>query len=523
MALLSDSRLKTYVYNLHMNSIYINRLNAEKVRGLLILLTALLVRLIGIASRPIWYDEAFAILFAEKGLGQMLYGTLAPTGAGSADIHPLGYYTFLWGWMKLFGESLIATRLLSIFAGLASVFLVYLISRELFNQKTAETAMLISAFMPFQVHYAQEIRMYAFLALWLLLASYSFLRGSKSGNWRWWILFSLSSALAQYTHNLAAFFLIPLAVVPLVQRDWKTLRSVLISGLVAVLLYFPWLIQLPAQLSKVDQSYWVTSPDISDLFTLLVVFTSNVPLPALWILPALTIAILVLVIGLMQTIRAKYDINKANGLWVLYLSFAPPSLLFLFSQWIPVYIERALLPSGMFFCIWLAWVVQNTKLHPAGRVLTSVMLTATFGVGLYQHVMYQGFPYGPFKELTVYLRENANPNDVILHSNKLSILPAMYFDRNLPQTFIGDPPGGSTDTLAPATQQVLNIEAEADVASAVGDSERVWYIIYQRSIDEYVQAGKTTHSDIEYLDSKYILETKTVWNDLLILLYAKKP
>jgi len=494
----------------------------EKVRVILILLTALGVRLFGIISRPIWYDEAFAILFAEKGVGQMLYGTLTPTGAGSADIHPLGYYTLLWGWMKLFGESLISTRLLSIFAGLASVYLVFLISRELFNPKTAQTAMFICALMPFQVHYSQEIRMYAFLAMWLLLASYSFLRGRRSGNWRWWILFSLSCALAQYTHNLAAFFLIPLAIAPLFQQDWKTVRSVLISGLIAILLYLPWLIQLPSQLSKVDQSYWVTAPDISDLFTLMLVFTSYVPLPVSWTLPTLTIAIIILVIGSMQTIRARIHFNKTNGLWVLYLSFIPPIILFIFSQWIPVYVERALLPSSAFLCIWLAWVIQNTELHPAGRVLLPFMFAVTFGAGLYQHIAYRSFPYGPFREMTAYLRENANPDDLILHSNKLSMLPSMYFDRTLPQTFIGDPPGGATDTLALVTQQVLNIKAETTIASAVGDRERVWYIIYQQSIDEYIQAGKITHPDIEYLDARFFLESQDTWDELLVFQFTQK-
>src|SRR5215208_3825945 len=90
-----------------------------------ILILALCTRLLGIASRPIWYDEAFAVLFSEKGLSAMLYGTLAPTGAGSADIHPLGYYTLLWLWMKVFGESLVVTRLLSVMAGLISVYVVY--------------------------------------------------------------------------------------------------------------------------------------------------------------------------------------------------------------------------------------------------------------------------------------------------------------------------------------------------------------------------------------------------------------
>src|SRR5215208_5870554 len=97
----------------------------HNIRIAAILILALLIRLLGIATRPIWYDEAFSILFSEKGLSAMLYGTLAPTGAGSADIHPLGYYTSLWLWMKVFGESLVAVRLLSVVSGLFSVYMIY--------------------------------------------------------------------------------------------------------------------------------------------------------------------------------------------------------------------------------------------------------------------------------------------------------------------------------------------------------------------------------------------------------------
>src|SRR5215510_7180891 len=159
-----------------------------------ILALALVVRLLGIASRPIWYDEAFAILFSQKGPSAMLYGTLAPTGAGSADIHPLGYYTLLWLWMKIFGDSLIAVRFLSILAGVVSVYLIYLIALEaLSNIRSAQLSMLLAALAPFPIHYAQEIRMYSFLSMWLLLATYSYQRGSKSGNWRWWTLFSISA------------------------------------------------------------------------------------------------------------------------------------------------------------------------------------------------------------------------------------------------------------------------------------------------------------------------------------------
>src|SRR5512138_2460533 len=90
----------------------------------------LLARLLGILRRPIWYDEAFAILFSRTGPASMLVGTLTPTGAGSADIHPLGYYTLLWLWMRIFGESLTSVRALSVLAGLGTVLLAYALTRS---------------------------------------------------------------------------------------------------------------------------------------------------------------------------------------------------------------------------------------------------------------------------------------------------------------------------------------------------------------------------------------------------------
>jgi Predicted membrane protein len=489
-----------------------------------ILFLAFLVRLLGIASRPIWYDEAFAMLFSEKGLRAMLYGTLAPTGIGSADIHPLGYYTLLWLWMKVFGESLVATRLLSIVAGLISIYLVYLIAFEaLSDAKTARLSMLFASLAPFQIHYSQEIRMYSFLAMWLLLATYAYQRGSKTGNWRWWILFSVSAALAQYTHNLAAFYLILLALLPIFQKNWRTLRAMLFAGLGALVLYFPWAVQLPAQFSKVQNAYWVERPDISKLFTLLLVFITNTPLPASLVAGVLASALIIVIIGIIQTIRSSRQTHETEGLWLLYLSFGPPLLLFLFSQWRSVYVERALLPSGAIFCIWLAWGITKTNLPNPARYALFSLLSISSVLGIYQHITYHDFPYGPFRELDTSLQQHLEPGDVIVHSNKLSMLPAMIFDHNLPQSFIGDQPGSRTDTLASATQQVLGIKAESDIQSATRNSERVWYIIYQRSIDEYEANGFPIHPDIKYLDSQYDLKSEENWDGLRVLLYAKKP
>jgi uncharacterized membrane protein len=493
-------------------------------RIIVVLLIALLVRLLGIASRPIWYDEAFSILFSEKGLSAMLYGTLAPTGIGSADIHPLGYYTILWLWMKVFGESLVAVRFLSILTGIISVYLIYQIGLEFFSeQRPALLGALIAALAPFQIHYAQEIRMYSLMTMFLLLATLAYQRGTKTGKWRWWVVFAFAAAAAQYVHHLSAFYLIALALLPILRKDWKAFSRLVVAGIGALILYLPWALQLPAQFTKVQNSYWVERPDVSKFFTLILVYITNTPLPSRLIAAALFVALIGVTIGIIQTIQTSRKRVDKTGLWLFYLAFAPPMFLFLFSQWRPVYIERALLPSGAIFCIWLAWVLFKTNLVLPIQYSLFVLLGVASLLGIYQHITYHDFPYGPFEKLDASLRQRVEPEDAVIHSNKLSMLPALLFDRTFPQAFVGDVPGSSGDTLATATQEVLAVKAASDIASAANGAERVWYVIYQRVLDEYDPSGKSEYPDFKYLDAQYNLLSQEKWDGLQVFLYVKKP
>ncbi len=492
----------------------------RRLRVPLILALAVLTRALGILSRPIWYDEAFSILFSAKGPAAMLYGTLAPTAGGTADIHPLGYYTLLWLWMKIFGSSLPAARTLSILAGVATVGLAYLLARGLFNERLAFTASIFVALAPFPVHYSQEIRMYSFLALWLMLATYAYTRGAKDGGLKWWVLFSVSAALAQYTHNLAAFYLLPLAATPLLRRDWKSLRAVTIAGLGALTLYLPWLIQLPGQFAKVSTAYWVDRPGVGKFFTLLLVYATNLPLPNGWLFPALFIALAALTIAALQTFRRSN--RDPNALWLFYLAFAPPLLLFLVSQWTPVYIERALLPGGIIFCIWLAWALFETSLPPILRNSVTVMLALGAAIGLYQHVAYRGFPYAPFRGLDASLRERIRPGDAVVHASKLSLLPAAYFDPSLPQIFVVDAPGSNTDTLAVSTRDVLRVTAASDVEAAVGGARRVWFVVFQHHIEAYVRKGSVNHPQLEWLETDFKLDHVEEWGNIRLYQFIRK-
>ncbi|RMG87650.1 MAG: phospholipid carrier-dependent glycosyltransferase, partial [Chloroflexi bacterium] len=168
-----------------------------------ILLLALALRLINITVRTLWYDEAFAVLFAEKGLSAMLYGTLTPVAGGASDIHPLLYYSTLHIWMSLFGQNPFAVRFWSVILGLFTIYLIYVVAGLLFDRRTALIAAFITAIAPFHVQYSQEVRMYSLLGLLLLAATYCFLRAWFSAPARrWWVLFGVFAALAMYTQQL---------------------------------------------------------------------------------------------------------------------------------------------------------------------------------------------------------------------------------------------------------------------------------------------------------------------------------
>lgn len=502
-----------------------NPVLSEQTACLSVFLLALVVRCLGIASRPIWYDEAFAILFSAKGPAAMLRGTLTPDLSGAAaDIHPLAYYTVLWGWMKVFGESLVSVRMLSILFGLGILVLAYLLLRSMFAKpRLALLGALGLALSPFQVHYSQEIRMYSLLALALTGATLALWQGLHSSQWRWWLLFSFCAALAEYTQNLAAFYLVPLALTPVFLRRWDKVKATVLAGVGALVLYLPWLLQLPAQFAKIEKSYWVERPTLRNVFTTLLSYVTNLPIDERWISLALAVTLVVIALAAYQTwlaLRGQRPGAK-RGLWLAYLAFAPALLMFIVSQWRPVYVERALLPSGVIFWLWLAWALLEAGMPRFLRFINFGLLAAGILLGLIMHLSYSGFPYGPYAALDAALESRLQSGDVILHSNKLTVLPALYFAPELEQRFIADLPGADTDTLAPATQQILGIKANPSLETASSGADRIWFIIFQKSIDEALAAGLPNHPHLIWLETHFQRQTVEDWGPILLYVYSR--
>jgi hypothetical protein len=306
-------------------------------------------------------------------------------------------------------------------------------------------------------------------------------------------------------------------------RNRQSILAVALSGIAAMILYLPWLVKMPAQLTKVQVSYWVEKPTIARIFTTLLSYVTGLPLPDLFLPVGLFISILVTSIAGWQTIQA-FRTKQPGAMragWLLYLAIIPALILFVISQWTPVFIERALLVCGGVFILWVAWSLIATKLPKIIQITSIFLLFIGFSIGNYEHATYSGFPYGPFEEITNLFRKEMSADTIIIHSNKLSMIPAFYFDKTLPQIYITDQPGSSTDTLAPETRSVLEIPSSANIQSAAGDHLHIWFVIFNKAIEESQSRGLATHPHIEWLESNYTLISSRINNELLILEYVK--
>ena len=76
------------------------------------------------------------------------------------ELHPPGYYVFMFGWTRAFGTGLFSIRLPSVLLGVASVALLFALGARLFNPLTGLAAATLLAINGHQIYWSQHARMY---------------------------------------------------------------------------------------------------------------------------------------------------------------------------------------------------------------------------------------------------------------------------------------------------------------------------------------------------------------------------
>lgn len=224
----------------------------------LILLTALILRLINL-NQSLWLDEAINVVYSQK-YNFIDFLTVYSLG----DFHPPLHFGLLWIWTRFFGISEIAVRIPSVFFGVLTVWLTYLIGKNLFNEqsspkgkKTGLVAAAILAFNPLHIYYSQEARMYSLAAFAVAFSFWSlinFLQGKKYFFW----VYSASVLLILYSDYLVYLVLFA-QLIYIVWQEREKLKKFLLVGFMGGILWIPWLFIFPSQL-KTGQAAAIAVP-----------------------------------------------------------------------------------------------------------------------------------------------------------------------------------------------------------------------------------------------------------------------
>ena len=189
------------------------------------------LRVLYLTSQGIIPDESFSIF-----LGRMTSAEFVRIVWGS-EFNMVLYYTLLRWWMHLgHGEFLI--RMLGVVFATATVPVVYLLGKRLFDDRTAMLAALLLAVHPSHLMLAQRARSYPLLILLVSLASLCLVRALQKPTWTAWMAYAVLSAAAVYSHFFAVLVIAAhcLSLLYLVRRPLPGKMVLSSLALLAILL-----------------------------------------------------------------------------------------------------------------------------------------------------------------------------------------------------------------------------------------------------------------------------------------------
>jgi mannosyltransferase len=172
-----------------------------------ITILAAVLRLSTLGQQSFWYDEAFTpVHVLRAGLLATLHNVVH-----TENTPPL-WYVLEWAVSRVLGTGVVALRLLSALAGIATVPLAWLIGRELAGHRAAIATATFVAVNPLFVWYSQEARAYGLFVLTASLALLCCLRALRDPSTRHLVQFALAASLALLSHYFAVFLLIPMVL-----------------------------------------------------------------------------------------------------------------------------------------------------------------------------------------------------------------------------------------------------------------------------------------------------------------------
>lgn len=186
----------------------------ENIIILFFVLVSAAIRLYGLTSQSLWYDEGTSLTVSGENTISETINALA-TVRGSERYQPL-YFILLHLWRNVFGSTEIALRLLSVLFGALSIPFLIKTANKVGNHYYSLTVSTLYAISAFSIFFSQEVRPYSFLIfitsiqLWSI-TNILFAQDNSSIK-KYYIYFWISSGISMAASIFSALFLVSLSL-----------------------------------------------------------------------------------------------------------------------------------------------------------------------------------------------------------------------------------------------------------------------------------------------------------------------
>ena len=317
-------------------------------------------------------DEYFTLSLINFNVGDLISIT-------AADVHPPLYYLILKFAMNVFGlfgispHNLFAVRLVSIIPYVIIMIISYVKIRKEYGWLTAGLFMLSLGVMSEFFLYFLIARMYSWAILFLLVAFIYTKEIFTKGNLKYWMIVTIASVLAAYTHYFAAISAVCLYLIIIyyvLTKNRSQIKNLCISIVTGVLLYSYWISTLLNQLNAIHQGFWVPRITIKSLIQDLgyYAYCNNIYFAGIAIL-----ILIALIFMYKKQLKEKYTLDNFYLLTGLGVYVGTITLALIVSvTFKPILLARYLMPSAV--VLWLAISIMISKIEDKKTMLCSFAL-----------------------------------------------------------------------------------------------------------------------------------------------------
>jgi mannosyltransferase len=220
------------------------------------------LRIYQIDRESLWLDEAFSYWMARSTPSDILIAS------ATSETNPPLYFLALHYWIKVFGESDKAIRLLSATFGALAIPVVYRIGQLLFNERLGLLAALFLSVSGFHIQYSQEARAYSLYFFVAALSVYFSTLFYKRRTLSRSIGYIITTALLLYSHDTGLFTFAAVVCFYLVLAKPVRLASVypfFAVTAIALLMYAPYIPAFMNHAASVKSGFWASGLTVANV------------------------------------------------------------------------------------------------------------------------------------------------------------------------------------------------------------------------------------------------------------------